>query len=144
MRNPRAAPPFAAARRDAMSIAKIIAAHPDAGAHKHEIALAVRHAMFCAAICTSCADADSAEEMDMRQCIRTCLDCADICTATARVAIRQTGENDAVTRAMLETCVAACDACGEECERHEHDHCRLCAEMCRECARDCRAAIESL
>jgi uncharacterized protein DUF326 len=126
-----------------MSIAKIIAAHPDAGTPNEPLALAVRHAMFCAAICASCADADSAEAMDMRQCIRTCLDCADICAATARVAIRQTGSNPAVTRAMLETCATACDACAEECARHDHDHCRLCAEMCRECARDCRAALES-
>jgi hypothetical protein len=127
-----------------MSIARIIASHPDAGAINDALALAVRHAMFCAAICTSCADADSAEHMDMRQCIRTCLDCADICAATARVAIRQTGSNLVVTRAMLEICVTACEACGEECERHDHEHCRLCAEMCRECARDCRVAIESL
>ena len=127
-----------------MSIAKIIAAHPDAGTGNEPLALAVRHAMFCAAICTACADADAAEQMDMRQCIRTCLDCADICAATANVAIRQTGSNAAVTRAMLATCVTACEACAEECARHDQEHCRLCAEMCRECARDCRAAIESL
>ena len=127
-----------------MSIQKIMAAHPDGGAANEPLALAVRHAMFCAAICTSCADADSAEDMDMRQCVRTCLDCADICAATARVAIRQTGSNAAVTRAMLETCVTACETCAKECERHDQAHCRLGAEMCRECARDCRAAIESL
>src|SRR3954469_19052481 len=115
MRNRRSAPPFAVRRRDVMSIAKIIAAHPDVKGDLDEpLALAVRHAMFCAAICTSCADADSAEAMDMRQCVRTCLDCADICAATARVAIRRTGSNAAVMRAMLETCVTACDACAEE------------------------------
>lgn len=127
-----------------MSIEKMMAAHPDTEAPNEALALAVRHAMFCAAICTSCADADSAEEMDMRQCLRTCLDCADICAATARVAIRRTGSNATVTRAMLETCVTACETCAEECERHDHDHCRRCAQMCRECARDCRAAIEGL
>ena len=127
-----------------MSIEKMMAAHPDAGAGNEALALAVRHAMFCAAICTACADADSAEGMDMRQCVRTCLDCADICAATARVAVRQTGANAAVTRATLETCIAACDTCAEECARHDHDHCRRCAEMCRECARDCRAALQSL
>ena len=127
-----------------MSIARIMAAHPDAGTASEPLALAARHAMFCAAICTSCADADSAERMDMRQCVRTCLDCADICAATARVALRQTGSNAAVTRAMLATCIAACETCAEECDSHEHEHCRLGAERCRECARDCRAAIESL
>jgi len=127
-----------------MSIQKIMDAHPDGGAPNEPLALAVRHAMFCATICTACADADSAEHMDMRQCVRTCLDCADTCAATARVAVRQTGSNAAVTRAMLETCIRACETCAEECERHDHDHCRLCAQMCRECARDCRAAAEGL
>ena len=128
-----------------MSIHKMIAAHPDvAGNLNEELATAVRHAMFCAVICTSCADADAAEDMDMRQCIRTCSDCADICQATARVATRRTGQNVAVLKSMLETCIAACEACAAECERHDHDHCRRCAEMCRECATDCRTALATL
>lgn len=128
-----------------MSIAKMIAAHPDVGGDLNEpLALAVRHAMFCAVICTSCADACAAEDMDMRQCIRTCLDCADICQATAKVATRRTGSNEALLQEMLQLCITACDICAEECARHDHDHCRICAEMCRECARDCRAAIDAV
>ena len=125
-----------------MSIHKMIALHPDAGGQADEaLATAARHAMFCAAMCVSCADACVAEDMDMRQCVRVCLDCADICGATANLAIRRTGRNAAMLRAMLETCARACDLCAEECARHEHGHCRLCAEMCRECAADCRAAL---
>jgi hypothetical protein len=128
-----------------MSIAKMIAAHPDVGGDLNEaLALAVRHAMFCAAICTSCADACSAEEMDMRQCIRTCMDCADVCDATFKVATRRTGSNEVLLQEMLQLCITACDICAEECESHDHEHCRLCAEMCRETARDCRAACETL
>jgi hypothetical protein len=128
-----------------MSIAKMIAAHPDVAGNLNEpLATAVRHAMFCAAICTSCADACAAEEMDMRQCIRTCLDCADICDATFKIATRRTGSNEAVLKATLLHCASVCEAFAEECERHDHDHCRLCAEMCRECARDCRAAAETI
>ena len=128
-----------------MSIAKMIAAHPDvAGKLNEPLALAVRHAMFCSAICTSCADACVAEEMDMRQCIRTCLDCADICEATFKVATRRTGSNELLLQEMLQLCVTACDLCAEECARHDNDHCRRCAEMCRECARDCRAALDTL
>jgi hypothetical protein len=37
-----------------------------------------------------------------------------------------------------------CDACAVECERHEHEHCNLCAQMCRECAEDCRNAAASI
>ena len=128
-----------------MSIAKMIAAHPDVAGNLNEpLAQAVRHAMFCAAICNSCADACVAERMDMRQCVRTCLDCADICEATYRVATRRTGSNEVVLREMLQLCITACDVCAEECARHDNDHCRRCAEMCRECADDCRAAVETL
>ncbi len=127
-----------------MSIAKMISAHPDvAGNLNHPLALAVRHAMFCTAICTSCADACTAEEMDMRQCIRTCLDCADVCDATFKLAIRRTGSNEVLLQEMLQACITACDICAEECARHDHEHCQICAEMCRECAQDCRAALET-
>jgi hypothetical protein len=50
-----------------MSIHKMISLHPDVGGNLNEIlATAARHAMFCATMCTSCADACSAEPMDMR------------------------------------------------------------------------------
>lgn len=128
-----------------MSIREMIASHPDvAGDANEPLAMAARHAMFCAALCTSCADACSAEEMDMRQCIRTCLDCADVCAAMARLAVRRTGRNDEVVRLMLETCARTCTLCAEECERHEHEHCRLCARMCRECAADCTNALSAV
>jgi hypothetical protein len=132
-----------------MSITKMIASHPDVknevgGPFNEALALAVKHAMYCAAICNSCADACSAEEMDMRQCIRTCMDCADVCTATYRIATRRTGQNPEVIRSQLEACIMACEICASECEQHDHDHCRRCAEMCRECARDCRAAWNSV
>ena len=73
-----------------MSIEKMISEHPDVGGDFNPaLGLAVRHAMYCAAICNSCADACSAEEMDMRQCIRLCMDCSDVCEATYRVASRR-------------------------------------------------------
>lgn len=130
-----------------MSIEKMISEHPDvgtSGAYNEALGKAVKHAMYCAAICNSCADACLAEKMDMRQCVRTCLDCADICAATSRVATRRTGSNVAVIRSLLETCIEACAVCEAECARHDHDHCRRCAQMCRECAEDCRAAVASL
>ena len=128
-----------------MSIQKMIALHPDvAGDVNEPLATAARHAMFCALMCTSCADACTAEDMDMRQCIRSCLDCADICGATAKLAVRRTAQNVEVLRATIETCARTCELCAAECERHEHAHCRLCAEMCRECAADCRLALPTV
>lgn len=128
-----------------MSIEKMIRLHPGVdGDAADAMALAARHAMLCALFCTSCADACSAEDGDMRQCIRLDNDCADVCVATARMAVRHTAANDAVLRAQLELCIQACLACAEECERHDHAHCALCAVMCRECADDCRKALASL
>lgn len=129
-----------------MSIEAMIREHPQVSASTYSEALgkAVRHAMYCSAICTSCADACLAEAMDMDQCVRTCLDCADICAATARVATRRTGSNREVLVSQLLTCIRSCEVCEAECAKHDHDHCRRCAQMCRECADDCRAAMESI
>ena len=128
-----------------MSIIEMIKEHPQVGEDFTEsLAQAVRHAMYCAAICNSCADACSAENMDMRKCIRRCSDCADICAATYRVATRRTSGNVKVIEAMLRTCVEACDACAIECARHDNAHCKRCAQMCRECANDCRRALEEM
>ena len=128
-----------------MSIHKMIALHPDvAGELNETLATAARHASLCSLMCTSCADACAAEEMDMRQCIRSCLDCADVCDATARLAVRRTGQNIEVLRLLLDSCAHVCELCAEECSRHDHGHCKLCAEMCRECARDCRLAIPTV
>ena len=128
-----------------MSIKEMIREHPDVGAGFNEqLAEAVKHAMYCAAICNSCADACSAEDMDMRACIRLCSDCSDICEATYRVATRRTAGNVKVIEAMLETCILACETCAAECDKHDHDHCRRCAKMCRECAEDCRKALAGM
>lgn len=128
-----------------MSLDLMIQSHPDVGDDFNaDIAQAARHASLCDLFCTSCADACIAEEMDMRQCIRTCLDCADICGVTARLAVRRAGQDIEMLRIQLEACVDACEICAEECARHDHEHCRLCAEMCRECARDCQTALETV
>ncbi len=128
-----------------MSIKEMIKEHPQVGADwNDQLGEAVRHAMYCAAICNSGADACSAEEMDMRECIRLCMDCSDVCTATYRVATRRTAGNVAVIEAQLRACIAACEACVEECSKHDNDHCRRCAQMCRECADDCLKALNGM
>jgi len=128
-----------------MSIKEMIREHPSVGGDYNEaLGDAVKHALYCAAICNSCADACSAEEMEMRQCIRLCMDCSDLCTATYRVATRRTGHNVPVIAAMLEACITACDICAEECAGHDNPHCQRCAQMCRECAEDCRKALQTL
>jgi hypothetical protein len=128
-----------------MSIKDMIREHPSVGADYNEtLAEAVKHAMDCAAICNACADACSAEEMDMRRCIRLCMDCADVCTMAYRVASRRTDENRQLIRSALAVCIEACETCADECARHDHAHCRRCERMCRECAEDCRRALTQL
>lgn len=128
-----------------MSLSKMIGLHPDVQGEVNEaLVTAARHAMLCSLFCTSCADACVAEAMEMRDCIRTCLDCADVCTAAARLAVRRSSQDIAMLRAQLGTCLRACELCAAECERHDHEHCRLCAVMCRECAEDCRAALPTV
>lgn len=128
-----------------MSIEKMISEHPQVGSsYNPTLGLAVKHAMYCSAICNSCADACLAEAMDMDQCIRTCLDCSDVCLATARIAMRRTGSNRDLIRSQLLVCIEACDICETECARHDHAHCVRCAQMCRECGEDCRAALADL
>jgi hypothetical protein len=128
-----------------MSIREMIKEHPQVGSDYNEaLGEAVKHAMYCAAICNSCADACSAEEMDMRRCIRLCSDCSDVCTATYRIATRRTSGDVKVIESMLRTCILACETCAAECEKHDNDHCRRCAKMCRECAEDCQKALAGM
>jgi hypothetical protein len=128
-----------------MSIRKMIGLHPDVDGHVNQpLTDAVHHAMYCAKMCLSCADACLAEDMDMVQCITLCLDCADICDSTTNIALRQTGMHDQMLRELLQLCARVCDACAAECESHDMGHCKLCAQMCRECAEDCRNAALSL
>jgi hypothetical protein len=127
-----------------MSIRKMISLHPTEHGHVNQpLGDAVHHAMYCAKMCLSCADACLAVDLDMVQCIRLCTDCADVCDAAANIGLRQTGINNAVLREILELCARACDACAAECEKHDYDHCKLGAQMCRECAEDCRKAAAS-
>ena len=102
----------------------------------------------CSQACTACADACLSEEMvaDLRKCIRSNLDCADSCQTTARILSRHTGYDANITRAHLEACIAACRACGDECEQHAgmHEHCRICAEACRDCEAACAELLAAI
>ena len=128
-----------------MSIIEMIKEHPDVRSDFNDsLGEAIRHAMYCAAICNSCADACNAEPGDMRECIRKCTDCADVCTALYRVASRRTAGNVTVIKSLLEACIIACKVCAEECAKHDNPHCRRCERMCRECFEDCIKALDRM
>ena len=79
-------------------------------------------------------------------CEATCTICADACDHTLRTISRQTDPDPTTQRTAVEACLAACRACGDECERHaqHHEHCRLCAEQCRRCERACQDLLATL
>lgn len=113
-----------------------------------KLAACIQACYECSQACAACADACLSEDMvaDLVTCIRTNLDCSDVCAATGAVLSRHTGYDANLTRAVLEACMTACKACGDECERHVsmHEHCRVCAESCRRCERACRDLLDGL
>jgi Domain of Unknown Function (DUF326) len=111
------------------------------------LAAAIDALDHCAQACNADNAADLSEQnvVEMVTCIRLCLDCVDVCTATAGVIGRQTEHDASLTRPLLESCVAVCRSCGDECERHSHmPHCRVCAEACRRCEQACRELLDAL
>lgn len=99
----------------------------------------------CVQACIADTDADLGEKdlADMVRCIRLCLDCTDVCEAALGVLSRPAANDLSVVRPLLESCVAICKSCGDECERHaqHHEHCRICAEACRRCESACRKLL---
>jgi len=109
------------------------------------LAAAIDALNSCAQACTADNEADLSEPSlaELIKCIRLCLDCADVCIATVSVVTRQAQYDANVTKPLLQACVAICKSCGDECERHahEHEHCRVCAEACRRCEQACRQLL---
>ena len=109
------------------------------------LAAAIDALNSCAQACTADNEADLSEPSlaELVKCIRLCLDCADVCIATVSVVTRQAQYDANVTKPLLQACVAICNSCGDECERHahKHEHCRVCAEACRRCEQACRQLL---
>lgn len=102
----------------------------------------------CIQACIADTDADLSEKKelaDMVRCIRLCLHCTDICSATAGVLSRPAEFDPNVVRPLVDSCIAICKTCGDECERHaHHPHCRVCAEACRRCESACRKLLGAI
>ena len=132
-----------------MTFHEVLEFHPQPTAPDRRAVLrCIDECVDCAASCTSCADADLAEDdvQGMVRCIRLCLDCADVCDATGRIVTRQTAPDLRLVRAIVEACSVACLACAEECDGHaaHHEHCRLCAEACRRCKNACDELLATI
>lgn len=127
-----------------MSIKEMIREHPDVGDDYNDaLGEAVKHAMYAAAITSSCADACLAHAAEDRaECIRRCLDASDACTAFYRMASRRTAGNVTGIKAIGLTTIVACEQCRERCAMYEDAHCQRCARICDEVMRDVKAALE--
>ena len=72
-----------------------------------EVAAAIDACLDCLQSCTSCADADLAEEDvgDLSACIALCVTCADVCDGTARVLSRPASWDSFLVHRLLQACV---------------------------------------
>jgi len=102
----------------------------------------------CIQACIVDTDADLSEPdlADMVKCVRLCLHCNEVCTATAAVLSRPSEFDTLVVKPLVESCIAICRSCGDECERHAqmHDHCRVCEKACRQCEQACRKFLAAI
>jgi hypothetical protein len=133
-----------------MTYAKqMLDAHPrEAAIQPGRLIECIEACLDCTQSCTACADAclGEADVAPLVRCIGRCLDCSDVCATTTRVLSRQTEFEAEVARAVLQACVQASRASGDECERHaeHHEHCRVCAEACRRCEGACTGALSAV
>lgn len=132
-----------------MHTSKMVSTNPTPPVLQDERLVACIDACFdCAQTCSACADACLGEEniSVLRRCIRLNEDCSDVCLTTGQMLSRQQHSERRLIRSQLETCLLACQLCGDECAQHakHHEHCRICEEACRACVKACQEALSSL
>ncbi|WP_424000442.1 four-helix bundle copper-binding protein [Haloarcula salina] len=88
-------------------------------------------------VCEWCAD-ECARIDGMTDCVRLCRDVSDIASLHVKFLARGSDHREA----LAGVCATVCRDCAEECENHEHDHCRTCAEVLRECAEACESMVK--
>ena len=90
----------------------------------------------CADACDHCASACLREQdlIRMSRCIALDMDCAALCRLAAGLMARDSD----FARPLCQLCATACEACAQECGRHEHAHCQACSAACQRCAEACR------
>jgi hypothetical protein len=101
----------------------------------HDHTALIQKLLDCVLACENCATACLGEEdvKHMADCIKLDRDCADICAQAARLLKR----NSVIAHQYLVLCEEICRFCGDECAKHQHDHCQQCAAACHECAEAC-------
>ena len=98
----------------------------------HALGNCINHCNYCA---DACLDEDNVKMMV--KCIRIDRVCAEVCSTLDQ--LLATGYHDVDD--LIRYCIKVCKACAEECEKHEHEHCKACAKACRNCASVCEAHL---
>lgn len=90
----------------------------------------------CVEACNHCYYACLKEEdvKMMVECIRLDRECAEICAFLEHALTRSTS----FASDLAKVCTRICEACGNECQKHDHNHCQKCAEACFKCAKACK------
>lgn len=112
-----------------------------------ELAAAIDACLQCVQSCTTCANADLAEQDidELAVCAARCINCADVCDATARLLSRPAHWDQFVIHRVLQACVRTCENSAEECARHarHHHHCAICEKVCRACIQACATLLDA-
>ena len=90
----------------------------------------------CAVACNHCAASCLQEPkvQMMARCIALDMDCAQICALAAATMARDSDQ----AKVICGLCANICQACGDECGKHDMAHCKECAKACLKCADECR------
>lgn len=103
---------------------------------QHQYQSCIEACNLCADACDYCASA-CLQEQDinaMARCIALDMDCAQICRMAASCMAR----DSEFASTICQICANVCEACGDECAKHQAAHCQECAQACRRCADECR------
>jgi hypothetical protein len=102
----------------------------------HDYETCINSCLNCAALCNHCSSADAQEDNVnmMAKCIQLCMECATVCYACAQ--LMSLGSDKANEISAL--CVKMCNDCYAECSKHDHQHCKECAQACERCAEECK------
>lgn len=128
------------------SVSRILGSHPRVEQADPNVASLIAELSNCESTCVVCVDACLSEQdvQMLARCISLNDTCADVCASTARTAARVGHMEPTILQHQLEACREACMLCADECEQHEHEHCRICSESCRSCAEACSAALRGM
>ena len=88
---------------------------------------------LCITACGNCF-AQMVGKESKNACPACCIECA----AIIHLCVDAMTRNSPFVKQISKLCAEICDWCAQQCEAHDMDHCKQCAEACRRCAAACR------